>query len=80
MTGPGDETVTARDLWERLVVMDAAARRAYLAERELLIDGEWRIYSDATVFRNRRTPLLLYSPNGERRVPMDTAIRVRRRG
>ena len=82
MTGQGDETITARELWERLVTMDAAGQRAYLVERELFIDGEWRTYGEATVFRNRRTPLLLYAPShphGERRVPMDTAIPVRRR-
>jgi hypothetical protein len=59
--------------------MDATGRQAYLDGRELLIDGEWRTYGEAMVFRNSRTPLLLYAPDGEIRVAMDTAITVRRR-
>ena len=33
MTDPGDQTVTARELWEQLAVLDEAGRRAYLGER-----------------------------------------------
>lgn len=77
---PEGESITAQDLWKQLVYMSQDDKRAYLAGRELLVDGEWRRFDNADVWRSLGTPLLLYTnwPNGELHVPMDSKIPVRR--
>ncbi|GAA1585532.1 hypothetical protein [Actinoplanes couchii] len=73
--------ITARVLWERLVLVDDEGRRAWLDAHELLVDGAWRTFDAVTVLRHRGTPLLLYVnfPDGEHRVPMEQDIPVRDR-
>lgn len=75
------ETVTARELWDRLRAM-GQAKYDYLDGHEFHVSGQWRTFDDAGVDRNPGTPLVLYVeyPRGEHRVPMGAEILVRPRG